>query len=309
MATCFVSAMPVNSGEDARGGAQPALEVDPRGSSTGSGPPESAALSEPATETHFRDGRAELRRAELAEEVPVAFEYNGVSHAVMLATPGDLEDFAVGFSVSEGIVEDPGEIYGVEAHRSARGIAVAIDIASEAFARLKSRRRTLAGRTGCGICGAESLDHVLRPLPDLGGRGPRIRPQAVSAALASLIGAQQLQKATGAVHGAAWCSVEGAAGIVREDVGRHNALDKLIGAVLRSRTNARPGFVVVTSRASVEMVQKAACIATTLVAVSAPTRLAARIAHDCGLTLVGFARGNDFSVYSHAWRIAPAATD
>jgi FdhD protein len=270
--------------------------------------PAEPAAAEPAAEIHFRDGQIEVRQAALADEVPVAFEYNGVSHAVMLATPGDLEDFAVGFSVSEGIVGALDEIYGVETQVSGRGITVAIDITSEAFARLKGRRRTLAGRTGCGICGAESLEHVLRPLPELDQKGPHIPPEVVSRALSSLIAEQRLQKATGAVHGAAWSSAAGAAQIVREDVGRHNALDKLIGAVLRTRANAQPGFVVVTSRASVEMVQKAACIATTLVAVSAPTRLAARIAHDCGLTLVGFARGNEFSVYSHAWRIAPASS-
>jgi FdhD protein len=264
-------------------------------------------LAQPAEETHFRDGKVETRQAVLAEEVPVAFEYNGVSHAVMLATPGDLEDFALGFSLSEGIVSEPGEVYDVDVHCSTGGITVAIDIASQAFARLKERRRTLAGRTGCGICGSESLDQVLRPLPALAGQGPSLRPSAVTAALAALVRAQQLQKQTGAVHGAAWSDVSGTAEIVREDVGRHNALDKLIGAVLRARANARPGFVVVTSRASVEMVQKAACIATTLIAVSAPTQLAARVAHDCGLTLVGFARGSAFSVYTHPWRIPPVA--
>jgi FdhD protein len=296
--------MPVNAAELAGQGAQCSLEAD--APESGTAPADSPALSEPATETHFRDGHVEVRRAMLAEEVPVAFEYNGVSHAVMLATPGNLEDFALGFSVSEGIVDGLSQIYGVETRRSARGITVAIDIASEAFAHLKSRRRTLAGRTGCGICGAENLEQVLRPLRELGDEGPALRPAAVSAALASLMGAQRLQKVTGAVHGAAWSSVDGSAELVREDVGRHNALDKLIGAVLRARANAQPGFVVVTSRASIEMVQKAACIATTLVAVSAPTRLAARIAHDCGLTLVGFARGSEFSVYSHPWRIAPS---
>jgi len=263
------------------------------------------ATAEPATEIHYRDGQGEPRQAALANEVPIAFEYNGVSHAVMLATPGDLEDFALGFSVAEGIVDAPEEIYGVEVQPSDLGVTVAIEVASAAFTRLKGRRRTLAGRTGCGICGAESLQQVLRPMPALGERSPRLRPQAVSAALAALIKAQSLQKVTGAVHGAAWSDVPGSVEIVREDVGRHNALDKLIGAVLRARTSARPGFVVVTSRASIEMVQKAACIATTLVAVSAPTRLAAQVARDCGLTLVGFARGNAFSAYSHAWRIAP----
>jgi FdhD protein len=276
------------------------------GASEFADPAEPPVFAEPAVEIHFRDGRIEERRAILADEVPVAFEYNGVSHAVMLATPGDLEDFAVGFSVSEGIVDDPGQIYGVEVQPAPAGITVAIEVASDAFVRLKDRRRTLVGRTGCGICGAENLQQVLRPLPALGDRGPRLQAAAVSAALAALVNAQRLQKATGAVHGAAWSRVAGTAEIAREDVGRHNALDKLIGAVLRARANEEPGFVVVTSRASVEMVQKAACIATTLVAVSAPTRLAARIARDCGLTLVGFARGSEFSVYSHAWRIAAA---
>jgi FdhD protein len=276
------------------------------GASEFADPAEPPVLAEPAVEIHFRDGRIEERRAILADEVPVAFEYNGVSHAVMLATPGDLEDFAVGFSVSEGIVDDPGQIYGVEVQPAPAGITVAIEVASDAFVRLKDRRRTLVGRTGCGICGAENLQQVLRPLPALGDRGPRLQAAAVSAALAALVNAQRLQKATGAVHGAAWSRVAGTAEIVREDVGRHNALDKLIGAVLRARANEEPGFVVVTSRASVEMVQKSACIATTLVAVSAPTRLAAQIARDCGLTLVGFARGSEFSVYSHAWRIGAA---
>lgn len=266
----------------------------------------SHAAAVPVTETHYRDGRFEERPAALAGEVPIALEYNGVSHAVMLATPEDLEDFALGFSIAEGIVEDPGEIYGVEVQPSSRGITVAIELASGAFARLKDRRRTLVGRTGCGICGAENLDHVLRPLPALAGQGPRIRPQALSAALAALVSAQRLQKQTGAVHGAAWSDLPGTAELVREDVGRHNALDKLIGAVVRGKVHQRPGFVVVTSRASIEMVQKATCIATTLAAVSAPTRLAAQVAHDCGLTLVGFARGSEFSVYSHPWRLTPA---
>ena len=262
------------------------------------------AICEPAVEAHYRDGRLESRAVTLADEVPIAFEYNGISHAVMLATPGDLEEFALGFSFCEGIVESPAEIYGVEVQPSAQGITLAIELASGAFARLKNRRRNLAGRTGCGICGCESLEQVLRPLPSRGVAGPRIRPAAVSAALGALVGAQSLQKKTGAVHGAAWSAEHGSAEIVREDVGRHNALDKLIGAMLREGVDARSGFAVVTSRASVEMVQKAACIGTILVAVSAPTVLATQVAQDCGLTLVGFARGREFSVYSHAWRIA-----
>lgn len=258
-------------------------------------------------ETHFRDGRFEERAAVLADEVPIAFQYNGVSHAVMLATPADLEDFAIGFAVTEGIAADREDIYGIDLEAAPEGITVAVELSAGAFARLKDRRRTLAGRTGCGICGAENLSQVLRPVPDRHGRGPRLKPAALSQALAGLTREQRLQQATGAVHAAAWCDAAGAVRLVREDVGRHNALDKVIGAVLRAQAGSEPGFVVVTSRASVEMVQKAAFIASTLAAVSAPTRLAARIAGDSGLTLVGFARGREFSVYSHRWRIDSAA--
>jgi FdhD protein len=245
-----------------------------------------------------------LTEAALAAEVPIAFEYNGISHAVMLATPADLDDFALGFTLSEGLIDARADFYGMEVHASEHGLTLAIDIAAAAFARLKERRRTLAGRTGCGICGTESLGQVLRPLPDLSAHPLRIAPAALARAHAGLAGVQPLQHATGAAHGAVWCTADGAIVCGREDVGRHNALDKLIGALLREGADTSEGFALITSRASVEMVQKSATAGiAALAAVSAPTALAVRVAAGCGQTLVGFARGASFSVYTHPARI------
>jgi FdhD protein len=242
--------------------------------------------------------------AELAQEVPIAFEYNGISHAVMLATPADLEDFALGFSFSEGIAP-PAQFRGVDARESAAGITLAIEIAAEAFAQLKARRRTLAGRTGCGICGTESLGQVLRPLPDLSGIALQVTPSALARAHAGLAAVQPLQRATGAAHVAVWCTPDGAIVLAREDVGRHNALDKLIGALARARIDPHAGFALVTSRASVEMVQKSATAGiAVLAAVSAPTALAVRTAESCGQTLIGFARGAAFNVYTRPDRLS-----
>jgi FdhD protein len=249
-------------------------------------------------------------RAALAVEAPVALQYNGISHAVMLATPRDLEEFALGFSLSEGIVSGPGEVYRIDVQGGERGITLAIEIGSGAFARLKERRRTLAGRTGCGICGTESLDQVLRPLPALPAASQPLAPAALAAALAGLPARQPLQEKTGATHGAAWCASTGAIVQLREDVGRHNALDKLIGALARAprdggAAGVPDGFALITSRASVEMVQKAAMAGIgILAAISAPTSLALEVAERCGLTLIGFARGARFSVYSHRERLA-----
>lgn len=242
--------------------------------------------------------------AELAREVPIAFEYNGISHAVMLATPADLEDFALGFSFSEAIAQ-PAQLRGVDVHESAAGITLAIEIAPEAFAQLKARRRTLAGRTGCGICGTESLGQVLRPLPDLSAVALRVAAPALARAHAGLAAVQPLQRATGAAHVAVWCAADGAIVLAREDVGRHNALDKLIGALARARIDPRAGFALVTSRASVEMVQKSATAGIALLAaVSAPTALAVRVAASCGQTLIGFARGAAFNVYTRPDRLS-----
>lgn len=269
------------------------------------GTPGGEAGSAPGPVVRVRAGAVQAETTQLAAEVPVALEYNGVSHAVMLATPCDLDDFALGFSLSEGLIDAVGDFYGVEVEPASNGITLAIEVAGAAFARMKERRRTLAGRTGCGICGTESLEQVLRPLPALGSRGPRIGAAALARAGKDLPRWQGLQRATGATHAAAWCSTDGDVTCVREDVGRHNALDKLIGALARSGFDADQGFALITSRASVEMVQKAATVGIgVLVAVSAPTSLAVRVAEDCGQTLLGFARGDAFSIYTHGQRVA-----
>jgi FdhD protein len=263
------------------------------------------------TEWRYRDGRFAAARAPLAIEVPVALQFNGISHAVMLATPCDLEDFALGFALSEGILADAPQLYQVEVEEGPRGVTLEVEIAAAAFAGLKERRRTLAGRTGCGICGTESLDQVLRPLPRITAVGPALAPAALAAAAGALADAQPLGRLTGATHAAAWCGEDGSIRLVREDVGRHNALDKLIGAIVRARIPVDRGFALITSRASVEMVQKAATAGIgILAAVSAPTTLARDVADRCGLTLVGFARGDHFTAYTHPHRVgAPASLE
>ena len=239
----------------------------------------------------------------VADEVPVALEFNGVSQAVMLATPLDLEDFALGFALSEGLLSTADELYGVEEEFGELGVTLHLRVAGTAFARLKERRRSLSGRTGCGLCGTESLTQVVRALP------PVLAPatvslQAIGRAMAQLASLQTLQHATGAVHAAAWCTAQGEVQWLREDVGRHNALDKVIGALSRHDIAASRGFMAVTSRARFEMVQKTASAGVAiLAAVSAPTTLAVRTADRLGICLVGFARQHDLVVYSHAERL------
>ena len=241
---------------------------------------------------------------ELAEEVPVALEYNGVSHAVMLATPADIAEFALGFSLSEGIIESARELYGVEVTHGSAGITAHIDVAAGAFMRLKERRRNLSGRTGCGLCGVDSLSQVIRPIAYLAPTRA-LSPAAIVRALAAVKQWQPLNRLTGATHAALWCGRDGVVRRAYEDVGRHNALDKLIGGLHQGPFDPTDGFVLITSRASVEMVQKAATVGiAAMVAISAPTALAARTAQDCGLTLVAFARGTDFVAYAHGINIA-----
>lgn len=228
----------------------------------------------------------------LAVERPVALVFNGISHAVMMATPTDLEDFALGFALTEGLLHSPAELYGVEVRPVAAGIEVQLEVASEAAWRLKERRRTLAGRTGCGLCGTDSLAQVQRqalPVPF----AVSVTPEAVLRAEAGLQAAQAIQKLTGATHAAGWCSRAGEVLVLREDVGRHNALDKLVGALVRDRVDIAEGFVAITSRASFEMVQKAAMLrAGLLAAISAPTSLAIDTARASGVALVGLVRSN-----------------
>lgn len=238
---------------------------------------------------------------DVADERPVAFVYNGTPFAVMMATPADLGDFARGFSLAEGIVRRPSEILSVAIHDRGRGVELAIFIPERRQRLLAARPRNLAGRSGCGLCGVASLDQALRPLPVVGGTA-RIDAAAIRTALAALPELQALNRRTRSVHAAGWFDVAGAPVLLREDVGRHNALDKLIGA--RHAAGIGPGFAVITSRLSVEMVQKAATVGIELlVALSAPTTLAVELAQDCGLTVVASAHDDGFDVWAHPERI------
>lgn len=264
--------------------------------------PEPALLPPPLVEVAARDANG-TRTDTVPEEVPVALSYNGISHAVMLASPADLEDFGLGFSLSEGILENASELYGQEFEIGPQGVVVQMRIAEERFAGLKTRRRALAGRTGCGLCGVESLDQVsrsLKPLPV----SAAIAATSLHSALEQLQQNQPLHTRTGGVHAAAWADQAGNLLMVREDVGRHNALDKLIGALMRDKFDSRAGFAMITSRASFEMVQKAASVGIPiLAAVSAPTGFAIRLAQEAGLTLIGFVRPGRYTIYSTPERI------
>ena len=246
----------------------------------------------------------------LACELPVALEYNGISHATVLATPCDLEDFAYGFSFTEGVVRSARDIYDVELASGEQGTIVQLTIASACLNQLKLRRRNLAGRTGCGLCGLESLDEVQRDLAALPLRPAFLSAQAISTATRALRELQPLHLETGATHAAGWADLQGNIQAVREDVGRHNALDKLIGHLLRNGHDTSNGFVVISSRASFEMVQKAAAAGiSAVIAVSAPTSYAAKMANELNVMLAGFARQDDFNVYTHAEFLTPHATN
>jgi FdhD protein len=243
----------------------------------------------------------------VAEEAPVALTYHGVPHVVMLATPADLEDFAYGFTLSEELVASAEEIRSVEVLPESESIEVRISIAWERFPELLRRRRNLTGRVGCGLCGAETVDEAIRDRFHV-GPGPRVGISDLHAAIVQLESLQPLNASTGSVHGAAWVIPGQGIHCVREDVGRHNALDKLIGALVRAGRTAADGFVLTTSRVSIELIQKAARLeAPVLVAVSAPTAAAIRLAEECGMTLVAVARRQDFEVFTHPERLTNAS--
>lgn len=251
----------------------------------------------------WRDNVA-IRCADVvAEEVPVALEYNGISHAVMLASPQDLDDFALGFSLSEGILASSSELFDCELIEHADGIQVQMQIATERFVQLKDKRRNMTGRTGCGLCGAETLQQAIRQ-PQPVHSSARFDGAALHAGMAAMQQLQQMQQQSGATHAAAWMNHIGEIELVREDVGRHNALDKLIGALARDRRDLASGAVLITSRASYEMVQKAATMGIGFVAaISAPTNLAVRLAQAANVTLVGFMRRDSHVVYAHPQKI------
>ncbi len=239
----------------------------------------------------------------VVEEVPVALVYHGVPHVVMLATPANLEDFAVGFTLSEGLVASPDEIREVEVTQGAEAIDVRVTVAWERFSELLHRRRNLTGRTGCGLCGAETAEDAIRePAPV--GPGPSVTIQELHAAIEELGSLQPINALTGSVHAAAWVVPGKGIRLVREDVGRHNALDKAIGALVREGADFSAGFMLITSRASYEMVQKSATVGISfLAALSAPTAFAVRLASKAGLTLVAFARRDKHVVYAHPGRL------
>lgn len=239
----------------------------------------------------------------VAEEIPVAIVYNGIPHVVMMATPVDLEDFALGFSLTEELIGSPEDLNSVEVVRYSQGIEIQAQVAAACEAGIASRTRRLTGRTGCGICGTDSIAAVLKQLHPVPA-GRTIAPAAIHQAIQELAARQELNAQAGAVHAAGWAMPDGTVTTVREDVGRHNALDKLIGALRKEGVNPADGFVVVTSRASFEMVQKATVLGAPLMAcISGATGLAVRVAQQAGLTLVGFTRGGRHTVYTHPGRV------
>jgi FdhD protein len=263
-------------------------------------------IPEPARRMPTRQWRGAYRPGEraVAEETPVALSYNRLTHAVMMATPADLQDFAIGFSRSEGIISRAEEVEELDVIGAENGVELRMWIGDQLMNRLAERRRSLAGPTGCGLCGLESLAEAVRP-PPVVGEGLRVTAAEIQAAMEAMPELQRLNLDTRAVHAAAFWQRGRGIVALREDVGRHNALDKLSGAIARRGLEGGTGMVVMTSRVSVELVQKAAVIGTPiLVAVSAPTQLAIRVAEQAGLTLVGVARRDGFEVFTHPGRLA-----
>ncbi|HEY8538235.1 MAG TPA: formate dehydrogenase accessory sulfurtransferase FdhD [Steroidobacteraceae bacterium] len=251
----------------------------------------------------WEDGKLEDVADVVAEERPVGLLYQGIPHVVMLASPADLEDLGVGFTLSEGIAQDPSDILSVGVSQTDDSLTVNLGISSRSFAALLRQRRNLAGRTGCGLCGVENVEDAIRT-PKHVGKGIRISSAELHAQLAALQDLQPVNARTGSVHAAAWALPGKGIQVVREDVGRHNALDKVIGALVRTGKDPGEGYFIITSRASFEMVQKAAMVGASLVAaVSAPTALAIDVAVKNGVTLVGFARAHRHVIYSHRERI------
>lgn len=251
----------------------------------------------------WRAGGGEAGTRSVPEETPVAITYNRATYAVMMATPADLEDFALGFSLTEGVVSAPDDIEDLEIVPAEGGIELRLTIAPARAATLIERRRYLAGATGCGLCGMESLAEAVRPLPRV-PEGLRVAPAVIGAAMATLAPAQSLNEATSAVHGAGFFLPQQGLLALREDVGRHNALDKLIGALVMRGFDPAAGFLLLTSRASYEMVVKAAMAGiTVLAAMSAPTALAVSLAQSAGLTLIAFARRDGHVIYTRPERL------
>jgi len=239
----------------------------------------------------------------VAVETPVAIEYNGISHAVMLASPANLKDFAMGFSLTEGIIKSVDEMYDCEIVHQADGVVVKAAISSKRFMNLKERRRNLTGRTGCGLCGVETIEQAVRHHEPVMHRHA-ISEMLLTNGMRKMQDLQPMHKSCGATHAAAWMNLDGDIICVREDVGRHNALDKLIGNLSYWGCDFTKGVALITSRASYEMVQKCAAMGIGFItAISAPTSLAARLAKESGVTLVGYMREQSYVAYAHPERI------
>lgn len=253
------------------------------------------------------DGSVQAGERAIPEETPVALVHNGSTYAVMMATPADLEDFGVGFSLTEGVIGRPSDILSLETLEFDAGVEIRMWLDEARAGQMVARRRQIAGPTGCGLCGVESLELAVRPAREV-GPGRSFTPSEVSRAIAALRPAQVLNHETRAVHAAAFWEPSAGLIAVREDVGRHNALDKLVGHLARTERDATGGIVLLTSRVSIEMVQKTAIAgATVLVAVSAPTALAVRTAEAAGITLIAVARDDGFEIFTHPQRIATGA--
>jgi FdhD protein len=255
----------------------------------------------------WRNGEMSASVRAVPEETAIAFTFNGTTHAVMMATPSDLEDFAVGFTLTEGLIGTLAEIANLEIVTTPLGIELRAWLPEDRAKTYAARRRSMAGPTGCGLCGIESLEEAARPAPVVSNVS-RFDAGAIVEAMASLSAGQKLNRETHAVHAAGfWVPAHGLVA-VREDVGRHNALDKLIGALARAREAAAHGIVLLTSRVSIELIQKAARLGAPVVAaVSVPTAAGIRLADTCGITLVAIARGRDFEVFTHHQRIIDRA--
>ena len=259
---------------------------------------------------HHRPGSSVAVTRALPEEMAIAMVYDGTTHAVMMATPADVDDFAVGFSLTEGIVDGIHQIASCDVIPHPKGIEAQMWLAEDRGEALAARRRTLAGPVGCGLCGIDSIEAAVRSLPSLAATGPTLTAQEITGATESLRGWQPLHDRTRAVHAAGFMLPDQGVVLAREDVGRHNALDKLIGAMARQGIDPAQGAIVLTSRVSTEMVQKcvmAGCAI--LIAVSAPTLHALRLAEAAQLTLAAFARGEGFDLFCHPERLRAKVSD
>lgn len=278
---------------------RPAERGDGVGGAGGAG----GAVVQRSVERIDARGAQRRERDSIARETPIALVYNGQPHAVMMASPRDLEDFALGFSYTEEIIEAVSDLRGSRVVPLERGVRVDMMIPKVAGERLAQRGRGLAGRSGCGLCGVREIEQAVRPVRHVAA-GSHYELAALQRALTDLRSHQAINHSTGAVHAAAWAAPDGGIVCVREDVGRHNALDKLAGALLRGEETVPRGFLVMSSRASFEIVQKAARLGADLVvAISGPTSLAIELAEEAGMTLVAFARENGCVVYSAPARL------